>query len=61
MKDYSVFYLQDLVARANKNSFARWQLGEILFQMELAGKEIVIDKNNKIIEVKNKRVSYEFT
>ena len=61
MKDYSIFYLQDLVTRANQNAFARWQLGEILFQMDSAGKEIVIDKNNKIIEVRNKRVSHEFT
>ena len=48
----SNLYLNDLSKRSRKGDiFARWRLGELLFEAEQEGYRIVIDKDNEIIQV----------
>lgn len=54
----SNIYLNDLSRRAKKDDFARWRLGELLHEAEMEGMQVIIDKKNKLIEVKECR-NYE--
>lgn len=51
----SNIYLNDLSRRAKKDDFARWRLGELLHEAQMEGYDVVIDKKNRLIEVKEKR------
>lgn len=48
----SNLYLNDLSRRSrNGDMFARWRLGELLFEAEQEGHRVVIDKENEIIQI----------